>query len=449
MIRDPLPHSPSPFSAVKNAQREGFMLTLTDVALPATLFLALVYGVLFAIQPCWQLGLAVGQAVPTTLLVLVTRRLAKRGKGQLGAAILVPYLLITSALLSVILGIFPAMAAACAGFIVIVSLVLGPTGGYVVAGISALLWLAVFAIGTFNPGLPPPPMPKTVNMILVVSITEAAFLFAAYASQVTTKGLWKALDEATAELVRANRQLEALSRVRDEFITNVSHELRTPIASLKMYQRLLATRPDKHKQYLDVLERETDRLHNILEGLLRLSLLDQEQVVLNLTAVDLNALAGQYVADRASLAESKGLGLTFAGQPDLPPAQADPELMGQVLGILLTNALNYTPAGGQITVQTAVCAHPQGADGQPWVGFRVDDSGPGILPEEQSQVFERFYRGTVGQESGEPGTGLGLAIASEIVKRHQGRIEVASEGRPGEGATFSVWLPLAEEDEKG
>jgi signal transduction histidine kinase len=82
--------------------------------------------------------------------------------------------------------------------------------------------------------------------------------------------------------------------------------------------------------------------------------------------------------------------------------------------------------------------------GEQWVGFSVADTGPGIPPDEQAQLFSRFFRGMVGRESGMPGTGLGLAIAKQIVDLHAGRIEVASEGVPGRGTTFSVWLPVEE-----
>lgn len=76
-----------------------------------------------------------------------------------------------------------------------------------------------------------------------------------------------------------------------------------------------------------------------------------------------------------------------------------------------------------------------------WTGLRVSDTGPGIEPDEQSRLFERFFRGKSGRESGVPGTGLGLAIVKEIVDRHSGRIEIESEGVPGKGTAFTVWLP--------
>jgi signal transduction histidine kinase len=115
-------------------------------------------------------------------------------------------------------------------------------------------------------------------------------------------------------------------------------------------------------------------------------------------------------------------------------------LLERVLSVLLTNAINYTPAGGRIEVHT----HVRCTSEKHWAGFSVSDTGLGISPDEQSHLFERFYRGKAARESGAPGTGLGLATAQEIVERHEGRLEVESEGVPGEGATFTVWLPVSE-----
>jgi Signal transduction histidine kinase len=113
-------------------------------------------------------------------------------------------------------------------------------------------------------------------------------------------------------------------------------------------------------------------------------------------------------------------------------------MIGQVLSILLTNAMNYTPAPGKITIRSTIKQEEK----QTWVGFSVQDTGLGLAPEDKERLFERFFRGKAGRESAAPGTGLGLAIAKEIMDRHGGRIEVQSEG-PGKGACFSVWLPLA------
>ncbi|MBN1121875.1 MAG: PAS domain S-box protein, partial [Anaerolineae bacterium] len=245
--------------------------------------------------------------------------------------------------------------------------------------------------------------------------------------------------------VRDISALKEVERMKDAFVSNVSHELRTPITSLKLSHNLLETNPAGRERYLGRLDREISRLDDLIEDLLRLSRLDQGRVELNLQPVDLSKLAQQYANDRTPLAENKELTLLFEGKKDMLPAQADEGLIGQVLSILLTNALNYTPAGGKVTVRT----HVEALDGSGWVGFSVGDTGPGITPDDQPHLFERFYRGQAGRESGAPGTGLGLAIAKEIIERHHGRIEVQSEGVPGHGSRFTVWLPASTQQKAG
>jgi PAS domain S-box-containing protein len=244
--------------------------------------------------------------------------------------------------------------------------------------------------------------------------------------------------QVVQSLVRDISERKEIERMKDAFVSNVSHELRTPITGLKLFLRLLEASPsERREEYRHSLRRETERLSLIIEDLLRLSRLDQDHVGINPTPTELNSLTKQHVADRTPLAESRRLTLSLEVQPDLPTIQADERLVGQTLSVLLTNALNYTPEGGAITIRT--CSHE--LNGQTWVGFCVSDDGPGVDPDEQERLFERFFRGRVGRESDAPGTGLGLAIAKEIVDRHGGRIEVVSEGVPGKGTSFTVWLP--------
>ena len=243
--------------------------------------------------------------------------------------------------------------------------------------------------------------------------------------------------ERTAELEAANAQLRVLSQVKDEFVSNVTHELKTPITSIKLRQHLLAVQPEKLDEHVAVLRRETNRLDGIIESLLYLSRLDQGRIEGHVSPVNLNDLVVEYTADRQPVAQNRGLQLAVRTLPQAPVIEVDEVLLGQVLSVLLTNALNYTPPGGLITLSTL---HRR-RDGQVWYGVGVEDTGPGIQPDEKAQLFDRFFRGRAGQESGMPGTGLGLAIVKEIVEQHSGQVEVESSGVPGEGATFCVWLP--------
>jgi len=243
--------------------------------------------------------------------------------------------------------------------------------------------------------------------------------------------------ERTADLQEANAQLQVFSQIKDDFVANVSHELRTPVTNIKLYLHLLDTNPDKQDTYLQTLQRETDRLENLVEGLLTLSRIDQKREPFSPEPVDLNKLVAEFVADRGALAESKQIALSTRLTDIGSPVQADRSLLSQVLSILLTNAVAYTQVGGRITVSTL--DGPSGEDHQ--VGFSVRDTGLGIAPDEMPLLFERFFRGRASDEAGVNGTGLGLAIARETVDRHCGQIEVESEGVPGKGATFTVWLP--------
>ena len=243
--------------------------------------------------------------------------------------------------------------------------------------------------------------------------------------------------ERTAQLQLANQHLQTLSRLKDEFVSNVSHELRTPLSNIKLYLYLLSNKLEDGEAYLATLQRETGRLEHIIEDLLSLSHLDQRQETTSASSVDLNALMTQYVTDRLLLAQSHGLTLHLNKLPDLPPVWAEEGLLEQALSILMTNALNYTPGGGQIEVST----HSRKLEGKQWVGLSVRDNGLGIAPDEHEQLFQRFNRGKVGRESGVPGTGLGLAIVKEIVERHAGQVELDSAGIPGQGTTITVWLP--------
>ena len=172
-----------------------------------------------------------------------------------------------------------------------------------------------------------------------------------------------------------------------------------------------------------------------------MSRLDQERLEFTLKAVDLNPVIQEYVVDRNPLAEEKGLSLTCETIAALPVVSADRELVGQVLSVLVTNAINYTPSEGRVIVSTQSCEF----QGKQWAGFQVSDTGPGIVPIEQDSLFTRFFRGKAGRASKQAGTGLGLAIAKEIIDRHDGRIEVVSEGVEGAGTSFNVWLPVQEQ----
>ena len=252
--------------------------------------------------------------------------------------------------------------------------------------------------------------------------------------------------QGTVCSLRDISDLKEVERMKDQFVSNVSHEMRTPITGIKLNLSLVQMNPEKAATYLTRADHELNRLNRLIEDLLRLSRMDQGQLDITLARVPLNQLVWTHVHDREGIAESRGLTISAILNDETPYVEADVGLLGQALSTLITNAINYTPQGGKILVSAVTCH----ANGNSRSGLRVKDTGPGISAADQLRIFDRFYRGETGRQSGSSGTGLGLAIAKKIIDQHHGRIEVESSGIPGEGAQFTIWLsacdsPLTEE----
>jgi signal transduction histidine kinase len=242
--------------------------------------------------------------------------------------------------------------------------------------------------------------------------------------------------ERTAQLEKVVEQAWNAERAKAQFVADVSHELRTPLTNIGLYLDLLEIgAEDRYAEYMATLRRETDRLANLIEQMLAISSLDTNRVELNLRKTDVNSLLQVLVGDRSRMITMKGLNLEVDLADKLPEANADPQHLMQVMTNLLSNAVNYTPAGGVIRLQTK----SQVWNGRRWVTFFVSDTGPGIPDNEKDRIFDRFFRGLVARAAGTPGTGLGLSISKEIVDRHNGRLTFTSQ--PGRGTTFAVWLP--------
>ncbi|HXK41430.1 MAG TPA: transporter substrate-binding domain-containing protein [Anaerolineae bacterium] len=243
--------------------------------------------------------------------------------------------------------------------------------------------------------------------------------------------------QRTAELQRALAAAQAADRAKSEFVSNVSHELRTPLTSILLYLRLLEQGdPRQHGAYMQALLREAKRLQYLIESLLQISRLDLGKVEPRFETMDMNHMALTLVNDRQQLFASKGIQLRCNLAPAPLPIMADPDLLEQVLTNLLTNAMNYTPEGGQVELATRLVED----NGQLWVTAAVKDTGLGIPPEEQARLFLRFQRGSASEILNVPGTGLGLSISAEIMKLHRGHITV--ESAVGKGSVFTVWLPV-------
>jgi PAS domain S-box-containing protein len=234
--------------------------------------------------------------------------------------------------------------------------------------------------------------------------------------------------------------LKELDRLKSQFVSDVSHELRTPLTNIRLYLDLLnQTEYDQRAgRYMQTLTRESERLSSLIEDLLSLSRLEADSAPFNKEPVDLNRMLSDLIEDRERLAAQYGLELRLECEANLPQVIGDALLMSQLFTNLLTNALNYTPEGGNITIRTRC----QSSGETTWAVVDVEDTGYGIPPIEQSMIFRRFFRGQSSKPSMVPGTGLGLAICKEITEKHRGKIMVESDGILGHGSRFTVWLPI-------
>lgn len=229
-------------------------------------------------------------------------------------------------------------------------------------------------------------------------------------------------------------RLKELDRLKTRFVSNVSHELRTPLTNIRLYQRYLREnrRPELHDRFFDIMDRETNRLGQIIENLLDLSWLEASTTTLKMVPFDLNRLVEEITTQYHVQAKEGGLTLTYELTDNSLQVMADQAQITQAITNLLMNSLSYTPAGGSIHIVT------YSTDNEAVVSIR--DTGYGIAQEEIEQIFDRFFRGEASRKAEAAGTGLGLAIVKQIVDLHRGRLQVDS--KVGQGSTFTLSLPI-------
>ena len=235
---------------------------------------------------------------------------------------------------------------------------------------------------------------------------------------------------------------QKLERARREFVANVSHELRTPLTSIKSYTETLMENqdlpPETSRRFLGVIDNESDRMARIVKDLLTLSRLDNGKFDLRITVFDTGKLLKNVFDAMVFEAKNRNHEMTLDLDERMPQMTGDRERIEQVVVNILANAVKYTPNGGRIRLSGHVL------DDMLWIS--VTDNGVGIPEEDLPRLFERFYRVEKARSRDKGGTGLGLAIAAEIVRYHNGTIEVAS--KVDKGTTVTVKLPLKKPDEE-
>lgn len=226
----------------------------------------------------------------------------------------------------------------------------------------------------------------------------------------------------------AVKERQALERT----LSDVSHQIKTPMANIRMYQNLLQEEPlskETRRQFLNAQERQLDKLEFLLEAMIKMSRLEAGILKMHPSKTVVHSLIEQAVCDAALKGEQKDISISVLCSEELT-AWLDPKWTGEALFNLLDNAVKYTPEHGRIQISAIATDF--------YIRIQVTDSGLGILEEEYTEIFKRFYRGA--QVASEEGVGIGLYLAREIISRQSGYLEVSS--RPGEGSTFSINLPI-------
>jgi signal transduction histidine kinase len=277
-----------------------------------------------------------------------------------------------------------------------------------------------------------------LTMDEVMSILDEASQIMKYSRELEQKS--RELTSAYAELRSANERLKEVDKMKDDFVSHVSHELRTPLTSIRSFSEILHDNPQLDQatrgKYLTIIIQETERLTRLINQVLDLSRIEAGRAEWELADVRPREVIEHAVSATSRLFAEKGVALDVEVPDPVPSIVADRDRLVQVVINLLSNAVKFCPEkGGRVSI---------GLRGVPGA-IRVDvrDNGPGIAPEDQEVIFEKFRQ--VGDTLTEKpkGTGLGLPISREIIQHHGGRLWVQS--APGQGATFSFVLPLGRE----
>lgn len=251
-------------------------------------------------------------------------------------------------------------------------------------------------------------------------------------------------DDVNSLMMLATQAAIAIQNARlfqqNDFIAEMVHELRTPLAALKASTALLMRPnlpPTMRDEIVLTMQQETDRLTTLTNDFLDLARLESGRSPIACSVFDVRELLEECLVLVSPRAAERGITITLAGESSL--AHADRNKIKQVMLNLLTNAIKYNREQGAIVC--AIAAHPPTSDTPPLLQVSVRDTGPGISPEHQARVFEKFFR--VPETAGDiPGTGLGLVISKRIIEAHG--CELWLESEVGVGTTFFFTLPIPE-----
>ncbi len=247
----------------------------------------------------------------------------------------------------------------------------------------------------------------------------------------------QAVRQKHAEKARADAEeaMKKLERQRSDLFAMVSHDIKSPLTAIMGYSDMLQKETAKDQetsQIMSGIRSSCRKINGIMEDFFVVSRLESANYSLEESLCDPAIPLRDAEKDFAAQALGRKLRFRVRIEPGLPEIKADRTFLHRALFNLIQNAFAYTPSGGEVTVSAAL------GPGEKEIIFSVTDSGPGIPPDEQKKVFEKYYR--LHSPAGRKGNGLGLYLVKSVALAHGGRVLLQSE--PGKGSTFSIILPV-------
>jgi signal transduction histidine kinase len=337
--------------------------------------------------------------------------------------------------------------------ILMASVLVRPWASFLAAGLSSIV---VSAIAISLPGyIPPAPTMLGFFAFALVAWLSARSLESALQDlRAINRELDQRVEERTQELraaneelAQANEKLRELDRLKSKFVSMVSHELRTPLGAIQGFAEMLQTGiygplSERQEDALRRIEKNTKRLLIIVNDLLDQARIEAGELSIRPIPFSPSELMADLEATVGVLAKRKGLELTTEVAEDIPdPLYGDEERLHQVLVNLTDNAIKFTDEGG---IHVRIC-RPNGDYSSHWA-MEISDTGPGISEEERELVFAPFRRVDDSMTREHIGVGLGLSIVKQLVELMNG--EIALESEPGQGSTFTVILPLQQQQRR-
>jgi len=294
----------------------------------------------------------------------------------------------------------------------------------------AVLFVASLGVGWVIAGRVLAPIGRITAVAREIQATDLSRRIELYGPDDELKQLADTFDAMLA-------RLDAAFAAQQQFVADASHELRNPLAIIRTNVEVALADPNADpedlRQAIIVVKRASDRMARMVDDLLALA--RRQAPAVHNEPVDLGVAVAEASEEFVALAETRGIVLDRAIAPEVT-VTGDRDALKRAVANLLENAVRLAPAGSRVRLAVG------SERGMAWVA--VSDEGPGIRPEDQPKVFDRFWRADKARSRADGGTGLGLAIVKQIAESHGGEVQLQS--RVGVGSTFAIWLPVAAPD---